>query len=801
MAETLRRSASSTPVRLQKSTTTTTPEYKPGLTTPVRSYEPDASIALVGFRGTGMSSLAVMASTTLGFRLLDADQHFFHQTGLSRWAYRSKHGVVAYRQTELRQLRSILLENPKKAVIVCGPGSVEGTGQSLLSDYARAHPVIHILRDTEGIQKHLSVWDADTTSHFVRLSCPIHRSVSAFEFYNLDELALLGTSSVDVGKGTESPRTLALKQVEEDFSQLIHNITKRDGSEKIAGSRYGLGSLPPEARPYSYALSIRIPNLAERAGASLQDIDTSADVVELVFPFEEIYKTGASLDLLIANNISRQYYMVRRSIRLPIDLHIETSDLLAAQINSHDEAASSSWEVYFDALHHGLRLGPEYLSVDLGSAHSEQRVRQLVAAKGSTKIIGYYVDRSPGITGWSKPERRAMVARAEELGCDMVRLCQEAVVMGDNFAVQNFIHEIRASGQHRIPLIAYNTGPLGQMSHFLNTILTPTTHSVLRARAPECTTPSLLTIAEAQSALYASFALNPMKFGIYGVNVSQSLSPAMHNAAFQECGMPHTYQAYTHPSARGLESLVRDPSFGGMSITAPFKREIMPLVDSLSREARAIGAVNTVLPLRAAAAAAARGDPLRDSNRAGPVVALHGDNTDWIGIYACIRSNLSPINAVRAARTVGLVVGAGGMARAAAYAMVRLGIRRIFVHNRSPGNAEELAAQFHGRAFAESSGEEASGADGPGPSSSCSNAPVVTVIRSKDDPWPPDTNYPTVVVSSVPHSPYGKPMTDNTLPINWLASHTGGVVIEVRCFAKRINDPCYLGKVPSNHGS
>ena len=779
-----RPSGSSTPARLQSPTAQ---EYNPGSTTPARNYERDASIALVGFRGTGVSSLAVIASTALGFRLIDSGQHFYQATGLSRSSYRSTHGVLQYRQEELRQMHLILSENDTKSVIVCGPGAVEATGQSLLSEYGKLHPVIHILRDTQGIQKHLSVWDANTTSHFVRLGSPIYRSLSSFEFYNLDEPSLVQPPGGCHGtEAKQPPQTLALKQVEEDFLQLIRNITaKCPGYERIHESRYGIGSLPPETRPYSYALSLRTPTL-KKVGMAIRDIDTSADAVELILPFEQIHKTAASFDASVADEISRQYYTARRSIRLPIIIHIEPP-VLCPKSSSNESAILAGF--YLTALHHGLRLAPEYLSVDLSC--SEQRIRQLVAAKGSTKIIGHHFSRNAGASGWSKPERNAMLTRAEELGCDMARLCQQAATMEDNFDAQTFIHKIKALGRHHIPIIAYNTGPLGRMSNFLNSILTPVTHSILRAHAPECTSSSLLTIPEAQSALYTSFVLDPLKFGIYGGNVSQSLSPAMHNAAFEQCGMPHTYQAYTYPTLRELETLARDPNFGGLSITAPFKRDVILMVDKISSEARAIGAVNTLLPLKDADA-----NPLLDSHRKGPVVTLYGDNTDWIGIHTCIRHNLSPINAVQR-QTVGLIIGAGGMARAAAYAMLRLGVRRILVYNRSVESAEELAKQFHGQSVSTprpelsrtelSSPGETTSTETPGWPNSAS---TVTVIRSKDDPWPVDTPLPTIVVSSVPHSPTGKPMADNSLPRKWLANSTGGVVVEV-C-DRYVGDPCYV---------
>lgn len=126
-----------------------------GASTGQTSFASSASIVLIGIRGTGKSSLAIMASSALRFRVVDADQHFFQTTGQSRAAFKAKHGVKEYRRRELQVMHSILLDNQSRCVITCGPGSVEGKGKGLLRDYAQTHPVIYIMRDADDIQRYL----------------------------------------------------------------------------------------------------------------------------------------------------------------------------------------------------------------------------------------------------------------------------------------------------------------------------------------------------------------------------------------------------------------------------------------------------------------------------------------------------------------------------------------------------------------------------------------------------------------------------------------------------------------------
>lgn len=101
----------------------------------------------------------------------------------------------------------------------------------------------------------------------------------------------------------------------------------------------------------------------------------------------------------------------------------------------------------------------------------------------------------------------------------------------------------------------------------------------------------------------------------------------------------------------------------------------MPLLDSLSPHAQAIGAINTIVPRK-----------LPDGS-----VHLLGDNTDWIGIRDCIKARLPASGGAPAA---GLVIGAGGTSRAAIYALDKLGVQVIYLYNRTLATAQALVQAF-----------------------------------------------------------------------------------------------------------
>jgi shikimate dehydrogenase len=135
-------------------------------------------------------------------------------------------------------------------------------------------------------------------------------------------------------------------------------------------------------------------------------------------------------------------------------------------------------------------------------------------------------------------------------------------------------------------------------------------------------------------------------FGILGRPVSHSLSPAMHNAAFRHLGINAVYVAFPVSDLAQAVAGLRGLGIGGVSVTIPFKEEIIPLLDELDRQAAAIGAVNTVV------------------NRDGH---LTGYNTDWLGAVTALTAKIS-----LKGRHV-LILGAGGASRAIAYGIVQEG--------------------------------------------------------------------------------------------------------------------------------
>ena len=137
-------------------------------------------------------------------------------------------------------------------------------------------------------------------------------------------------------------------------------------------------------------------------------------------------------------------------------------------------------------------------------------------------------------------------------------------------------------------------------------------------------------------------------YGILGRPVTHSLSPAMHNAAFRELGLNVVYVAFPVTDLAQAVAGLRGLDIRGVSVTIPFKEEIIPLIDELDPQAARIGAVNTVV------------------NRDGRLV---GYNTDWLGAMTALKAKTGLTG-----KHV-LLLGAGGAARAIAFGVLDAGGR------------------------------------------------------------------------------------------------------------------------------
>lgn len=157
---------------------------------------------------------------------------------------------------------------------------------------------------------------------------------------------------------------------------------------------------------------------------------------------------------------------------------------------------------------------------------------------------------------------------------------------------------------------------------------------------------------------------------IIGDPVTQSLSPFLHNLAYQTMNLAEkfVYAAASVPANRLADAVrgIRALGVVGVSCTMPHKQQIMRYLDQIDPLAEQIGAVNTIL------------------NQSGKLI---GFNTDWIGI-------VRPLEALTAlAGKKVAILGAGGAARAACFGLKQRGCQ-VKLFNRTPLKAKKIARDF-----------------------------------------------------------------------------------------------------------
>ncbi|KAH8728530.1 type I 3-dehydroquinase-domain-containing protein [Phaeosphaeriaceae sp. PMI808] len=733
-----------------------------------RIFDSRASIVLVGTPGSGKSTLSLMAAAACQRRVVDIENLFQQGTGCSMLQYQKQFGASSRNLRHAEVLQNALQAYEKSAIIVCNGGYRLGTEcQALLHEFAKTHPVIHVLRDSRSVNRYLDTAEDSKLQHVLAVSTPIFRKCSNYEFYNLDETKGLHHS---VGPAHQSlvPAFLTLKRAERTFFKYLSMILSKQNTHGkvpsatslIEPGHFPLSYLATEQRSYTCAVQVLLSDLTLEE-VDIEELEFGCDAFELVVDPEQL-----TLDR--AEDIAKSIFKVRRSTVIPIIYHV-----MPSATNPEYSRAS-----YLSNVRHGLRMAPEFATIDL--TMDEDVILAMILSRGSTKVIGHlHSDRD-----WHHPFWIEKYNMAMQLGCSLVRFTRPAKFMDDNAAIQSFRNTIY-SKPRRIPLICYNSGRAGRRSACFNQVLTPVipgsfmkNTADFEERVRQNPETSWLSVQEATHILYASFTYDPMEFYIIGANTGYSLSPAMHNAAYRTLGMPHHFKSRETGTLRdSLTKLRCQPNFGGAAVSNPFKIEAVSIANSISRHARAIGAINTLIPVRHlnnddSVPETDDIELFQERNQAGPVKALYGDNTDWIGIRSCVRRGLSPANAVRPS-TCALIIGAGGMARAAVYALLQLGVKDFAIFNRTRENAKKMVAHFT-QLTSDPSAVKLF------PSFVRALQPTFHILVSRDERWPEQLRAPTIIISCIPTDALGtNPSPRFTLPTDWMQSPTGGVVIEL----------------------
>ncbi|KAK0475903.1 Shikimate dehydrogenase [Armillaria novae-zelandiae] len=612
-----------------KGVETPTPAAEIASASGTTDHTSSASIVLIGMRGSGKSFVGDLAASVLSWKCIDADHYFEekHRMGVRKFVH--DHGWPAFRTEEAVILQELLDQNSERHVISLGGGVVESSVcREMLKEYAKSKgPVVHIMRQIEEVVKYLGVEGArpaygEPIMDVFNRREPWFKECCSHHFVN-NVGSLLGD---DV-----SP--MARKRTSDEVARFFGHIT---------GIKPNFcANLAPGKR--SYFLCLTYPDLTP-ALSRIEDLTAGVDALELRADLLRSPLDFGSIGQYIPSEtyVAAQIAALRRSTTLPIVFTVRT-------LSQGDEI--------FALLHLALRVGIEYV---------DKRIQELIAKKGASKIIASWHDMT-GKMKWNGSEVKERYDLAKKLG-DIVKIVGQAETLQDNFDLFNFVQRMNSVPNAK-PFLAINMGANGQVSRILNPTFTPVTHPLL----PNKAAPGQLSFVQIQNALHLMGQMPARRFFLFGCPIAHSMSPTLHNTAFNLFGLPHVYGLLETPEVgEEIKATLAAPDFGGASVTIPHKVDIVPLLDKLSPAAKLIGAVNTVVPIRE-----------------GPETVLYGDNTDWIGIRSCITSHIA-VGGIHSA----LVIGAGGTARAAIFALESLGAKRIYLFNRTQSKAAALARIF-----------------------------------------------------------------------------------------------------------
>lgn len=616
-----------------------------------KTLDDGKSMVIIGMRGVGKTTLGQYAAEVLGFEFVDVDQYFEKTLKTTIIEFINTWGWDQFRIKETDVLKQLLGKDSQYGrgyVISCGGGIIEtAESREVLKEHTKTGgKVLHLVRDLDQVVRYLNrdktrpMYGEDMMNVWRRRRS-WYKEVCNFEF------VAYANSLMD--DGYVSPTEwLSIKK---DLQRFLFFITGRDTNHVDTSNRVGVPTTFVSLTSKDLRLSLD----------TLKEMCEGADAVEL--RVDLLQKPDNKEEMTVIEYIGEQLSILRRTVSIPV-IYTVRSKGQAGAFSDNDE------EGMFELLTWGQRWGCEYVDVEI--CWNSATIEMLVANKGESLIISSWHDVQ-NTTPWDSKAIQLKYETADRYG-DIIKLVGNAQNFQDNMSLETF----RATKTGGKDLIAINMGAAGQLSRVINDCLTPITHAAL----PHKAAPGQLSLAEINKARHLIGLLPAQTFWLIGTPIQHSMSPTLHNTGFQVLGLPHRYGLLEcHMVEYAEDAILKDPNFGGASVTIPHKVAIMKYLDEVTENAKVIGAVNTIY--------------VRDviTNGGEKKREFIGENTDYIGMKRRIQSlMLDPSNPPEE----GLVIGGGGTARAALYTLQKIGVKKIYLWNRTISKAHDLQKAFEG---------------------------------------------------------------------------------------------------------
>ncbi len=306
-----------------------------------------------------------------------------------------------------------------------------------------------------------------------------------------------------------------------------------------------------------------------------------------------------------------------------------------------------------------VRAGCRWVDVEAATLEAFPRRLRGVFLRSARRIVSRHnFKRTPA-------NLPALYRRLKQLRGELVKIAALARTHRDA------VRMLELARRHRRRVVALPMGTVGIPGR----VLSLRAGSALAYAAPDVGTPTApgqLSWSELR-ARYRAPKLNARTrvYGVIGQPILHSLSPPMHNAAFVHARLNAVYLPFEVANVKDFLACLKAYRLAGFSVTAPHKQAILRHLDEIDPLAEMIGAVNTVV--------------------VGRNGRLSGFNTDYVGVLRTLQRY------IHLERSQVLLVGAGGSARACAFALATAGAF-VCVTSRRAGRARALARAVGGEA-------------------------------------------------------------------------------------------------------
>ncbi|KAJ1507758.1 3-dehydroquinate dehydratase (3-dehydroquinase) [Coelomomyces lativittatus] len=591
------------------------------------------SIVLIGMRGMGKSTLGAYAAQQLGMYFIDLDTVFESIHGAIH-SFIEKHGWNTFRQKETLILKGILPQYQYNTIIATGGGIIESMEAYQILKACHLF-VVHVRRGwlpKSIVGVKKPLFEASELEVF-------QKRLPRYEEANLEFVI--------------PELKLGVKDIYDWEKVQISFVGFLSRLDKIAqvGSIHKLSDT-----------SILTTGFVSLSGSSIEqmlpeiDILThGVDAIELRLDLLHLPKLQDKKDLLMhptLHTFAHAYFTLKASTTLPIVVTLRSSN----QGGQFPDTYSKEF-VHLIFLK-CIQWRVEILDVEVSLENNWIHLLELKekAKKNNVVLLPSYHDPK-GSQPWTSQIWDDIVYKAKQVNRHLIKLVSYAHNLSSNFELMAFREKHKEIPQ----LILINMGWSGRITRIFSS-WTPVTHASLQPTAS-----GQLTLREVYQ-LQGKTLMQPRKFYLFGDPIHSSPSPYMHSKAFAYFGLDvvYTYMAKEGPETLMLQTL-QSPQFGGASVTIPHKRTICSYVNELDPDVHVIGAANTVY--------------LRNGQWVG-------GNTDWKAIHAKLKT-LGPLRSA-------CVLGAGGTARAAVYALTQLRPPPcvLYVCNRTLSNANTLINDF-----------------------------------------------------------------------------------------------------------